>query len=161
VHNSPQSALFNFQSLLLVILLLICTCTYIRAVSPRLIDGNKQGCVPPLLLFVCTPSVHHPSPSLPPYLCSPMLMVCSVVFLACFSCLHELVNPVSLYHLTWLSERVLRCRRTVIALCGVSVRCNGHANDTLVRRVRVVNVSRRVTITRGNARAQGGGRRDE
>ncbi|KAI0283249.1 DUF1242-domain-containing protein [Russula brevipes] len=41
--TSLQSALFNFQSLLLVILLLICTCTYIRAVAPRLIDSNKQG----------------------------------------------------------------------------------------------------------------------
>jgi uncharacterized protein DUF1242 len=40
-----QSALFNFQSLLLVILLLICTCTYVRAVAPRLIDSNKQGYV--------------------------------------------------------------------------------------------------------------------
>jgi len=38
-----MSALFNFQSLLLVILLLICTCTYIRAVAPRVIDSNKQG----------------------------------------------------------------------------------------------------------------------
>ncbi|KAF8489503.1 DUF1242-domain-containing protein [Russula emetica] len=38
-----MSALFSFQSLLLVILLLICTCTYIRAVAPRLIDSNKQG----------------------------------------------------------------------------------------------------------------------
>ncbi|EPQ53317.1 DUF1242-domain-containing protein [Gloeophyllum trabeum ATCC 11539] len=38
-----MSALFNFQSLLLVILLMICTCTYIRAVAPRLIDRNKEG----------------------------------------------------------------------------------------------------------------------
>ncbi|GLB42838.1 hypothetical protein LshimejAT787_1202870 [Lyophyllum shimeji] len=38
-----MSALFNFQSLLLVILLCICTCTYVRAVAPRLIDRNKQG----------------------------------------------------------------------------------------------------------------------
>ncbi|KAF8718625.1 hypothetical protein AX14_011698 [Amanita brunnescens Koide BX004] len=38
-----MSALFNFQSLLLVILLVICTCTYIRAVAPRLIDRNKEG----------------------------------------------------------------------------------------------------------------------
>ncbi|KAK0455072.1 hypothetical protein IW261DRAFT_1328807, partial [Armillaria novae-zelandiae] len=37
------SALFNFQSLLLVILLLICTCTYVRAIAPRLVDRNKQG----------------------------------------------------------------------------------------------------------------------
>ncbi|KAF9466765.1 DUF1242-domain-containing protein [Collybia nuda] len=38
-----MSALFNFQSLLLVILLVICTCTYVRAVAPRIIDRNKQG----------------------------------------------------------------------------------------------------------------------
>ncbi|CAL1701765.1 unnamed protein product [Somion occarium] len=38
-----MSALFNFQSLLLVILLTICTCTYVRAVAPRLIDRNKEG----------------------------------------------------------------------------------------------------------------------
>ncbi|KIM31756.1 hypothetical protein M408DRAFT_64453, partial [Serendipita vermifera MAFF 305830] len=38
-----QSALFSFQSLLLVLLLLICTCTYIRGVMPRLIDSNKEG----------------------------------------------------------------------------------------------------------------------
>ncbi|TEB24967.1 DUF1242-domain-containing protein, partial [Coprinellus micaceus] len=36
------SALFNFQSLLLVILLLICTCAYVRAVAPRLVD-NRHG----------------------------------------------------------------------------------------------------------------------
>ncbi|KAJ1304871.1 hypothetical protein OPQ81_006005 [Rhizoctonia solani] len=40
-----MSALFNFQSLLLVVLLLICTCTYVRAVAPGLIDRNKQGFV--------------------------------------------------------------------------------------------------------------------
>ncbi|KAI0925433.1 hypothetical protein AcV7_005685 [Taiwanofungus camphoratus] len=38
-----MSALFNFQSLLLVILLMICTCTYVRAVAPRLIDRNREG----------------------------------------------------------------------------------------------------------------------
>ncbi|KAG2135564.1 DUF1242-domain-containing protein [Suillus cothurnatus] len=38
-----MSALFNFQSLLLVILLMICTCTYVRAVAPRLVDRNKAG----------------------------------------------------------------------------------------------------------------------
>src|SRR6266436_7530276 len=52
IHRYPsQSALFNFQSLLLVILLLICTCTYIRAVAPRLIDSNKQGYVLSAFLF--------------------------------------------------------------------------------------------------------------
>ncbi|KAL9939648.1 hypothetical protein V8E36_001465 [Tilletia maclaganii] len=38
-----MTALFNFQSLLLVILLTICTCTYVRASAPGLIDRNKQG----------------------------------------------------------------------------------------------------------------------
>lgn len=33
-----QSAIFNFQSLLTVILLLICTCTYIRSLVPNLFD---------------------------------------------------------------------------------------------------------------------------
>ncbi|CAO3579686.1 unnamed protein product [Absidia cylindrospora] len=38
-----MSAIFNFQSLLLVILLLICTCTYVRAQAPSLIHCNKTG----------------------------------------------------------------------------------------------------------------------
>ncbi|KAF5373080.1 hypothetical protein D9758_001703 [Tetrapyrgos nigripes] len=38
-----MSALFNFQSLLLVIVLVICTCTYVRAVAPWLVDRNKEG----------------------------------------------------------------------------------------------------------------------
>lgn len=50
--TASQSALFNFQSLLLVILLLICTCTYIRAVAPRLVDSNKQGYVPSAFLCI-------------------------------------------------------------------------------------------------------------
>ncbi|XP_011053214.1 PREDICTED: protein kish-A [Acromyrmex echinatior] len=33
-----MSAIFNFQSLLTVILLLICTCTYIRSLAPNLFD---------------------------------------------------------------------------------------------------------------------------
>ncbi|KAG0056974.1 hypothetical protein BGZ83_002581 [Gryganskiella cystojenkinii] len=37
-----MSALFNFQSLLLVILLVICTCTYIQS-QTRLLDRNKTG----------------------------------------------------------------------------------------------------------------------
>ena len=40
-----QSALFNFQSLLLVFLLLICTSTYVRGAAPGLIDRNKSGLV--------------------------------------------------------------------------------------------------------------------
>ncbi|RSH81874.1 uncharacterized protein EHS24_008069 [Apiotrichum porosum] len=38
-----QSALFNFQSLLLVLLLLICTCTYVRGAAPGLVDRNREG----------------------------------------------------------------------------------------------------------------------
>ncbi|OTA91034.1 hypothetical protein M434DRAFT_76976, partial [Hypoxylon sp. CO27-5] len=37
------SALFNFQSLLLVILLLICTCAYVHQIFPTILDRNKQG----------------------------------------------------------------------------------------------------------------------
>jgi hypothetical protein len=38
-----MSALFHFESLLLVILLLICTCTYIHAQFPSLLDNNRNG----------------------------------------------------------------------------------------------------------------------
>lgn len=38
-----MAAIFNFESLLLVILLLICTFTYLRAMFPRLIDRRKEG----------------------------------------------------------------------------------------------------------------------
>ncbi|CAH8641796.1 unnamed protein product [Heterobilharzia americana] len=38
-----MSALFNFQSLLSVILLLICTCAYVRHFSPALLDSRKHG----------------------------------------------------------------------------------------------------------------------
>ncbi|NXJ85582.1 KISHA protein, partial [Trogon melanurus] len=39
------SAIFNFQSLLTVVLLLICTCAYIRSLAPSLLDKNKTGYV--------------------------------------------------------------------------------------------------------------------
>ena len=39
----PQTALFNFQSLLLVILLTICTATYAHYVFPGIIDRNKEN----------------------------------------------------------------------------------------------------------------------
>ncbi|XP_055639079.1 protein kish [Toxorhynchites rutilus septentrionalis] len=38
-----MSAIFNFQSLLSVILLMICTCTYLRSLFPSLVDRNKTG----------------------------------------------------------------------------------------------------------------------
>jgi len=40
-----MSALFNFQSLLTVILLLICSCAYIRSLFPSLLDRHKTGMV--------------------------------------------------------------------------------------------------------------------
>lgn len=38
-----MTAIFNFQSLLLVILLFICTSTYIHAIFPSIMDRNKDG----------------------------------------------------------------------------------------------------------------------
>ncbi|KIO32459.1 hypothetical protein M407DRAFT_66549, partial [Tulasnella calospora MUT 4182] len=48
------SALFNFESLLLVLLLMICTCSYVRAVAPGLVDRNKEG--QPSVL-ICFPAI--------------------------------------------------------------------------------------------------------
>ncbi|KAH8906577.1 DUF1242-domain-containing protein [Coniochaeta sp. PMI_546] len=42
-HLSQPSALFNFQSLLLVILLLICTSAYVHQMFPAILDRNKNG----------------------------------------------------------------------------------------------------------------------
>ena len=46
--NVKMSALFNFQALLTVILLLICTCAYIRSIWPSILDRKKTG---PLGIF--------------------------------------------------------------------------------------------------------------
>jgi hypothetical protein len=40
-----QSAFFNFQSLLTVVLLLICLCTYIHTYAPTWLDAHKKGSV--------------------------------------------------------------------------------------------------------------------
>nr|XP_004657085.2 protein kish-A-like [Jaculus jaculus] len=37
------SAIFNFQSLLTIILLLMCTCAYIQSLAPSVLDRNKAG----------------------------------------------------------------------------------------------------------------------
>jgi len=43
-RSAPHmSALFNFQSFLVIVLLLICTCAYIRERAPALLDRNKEG----------------------------------------------------------------------------------------------------------------------
>ncbi|CRK28542.1 hypothetical protein BN1723_014132 [Verticillium longisporum] len=41
--NAQKSALFNFQSLLLVILLLICTSAYTHQIFPSFMDNRKDG----------------------------------------------------------------------------------------------------------------------
>ncbi|KAH8706627.1 hypothetical protein BGZ61DRAFT_224612 [Ilyonectria robusta] len=38
-----MSALFNFQSLLLVLLLLICTSSYVHHFAPSIMDNRKDG----------------------------------------------------------------------------------------------------------------------
>ncbi|XP_006866086.1 PREDICTED: protein kish-A-like [Chrysochloris asiatica] len=38
-----MSAISNFQSLLTIILLLICTCAYIRSLTPSVLDRNNTG----------------------------------------------------------------------------------------------------------------------
>lgn len=38
-----MTALFNFQSLLMAILLLICTCTYVRGYSAKFMDAHRHG----------------------------------------------------------------------------------------------------------------------
>ncbi|EFQ33380.1 uncharacterized protein GLRG_08659 [Colletotrichum graminicola M1.001] len=40
-----MTAIFNFQSLLLVILLLTCTCAYLHQLIPAIMDRNKDGFV--------------------------------------------------------------------------------------------------------------------
>merc|ERR1712071_673872 len=42
-HPLRGTALFNFQSLLTITLLLICACAYIRSLFPSLLDRNKTG----------------------------------------------------------------------------------------------------------------------
>ncbi|TQS36298.1 hypothetical protein Golomagni_03256, partial [Golovinomyces magnicellulatus] len=41
--NTGESALFNFQSALLVLLLIICTSTYCHQLFPSFMDRNKQS----------------------------------------------------------------------------------------------------------------------
>ncbi|XP_022919713.1 protein kish-A [Onthophagus taurus] len=38
-----MSVLFSFQSVVIILLLLICTCTYLRSLFPSIIDRNKNG----------------------------------------------------------------------------------------------------------------------
>ena len=38
-----MTALFNFEGIVIVILLLICTCAYVHSLYPALLDRNKTG----------------------------------------------------------------------------------------------------------------------
>ncbi|CCG83741.1 protein of unknown function [Taphrina deformans PYCC 5710] len=38
-----MTAIFNFQSLMMVLLLLICTCTYVHGYSAKFMDAHKHG----------------------------------------------------------------------------------------------------------------------
>ncbi|XP_032745099.1 protein kish-A-like, partial [Rattus rattus] len=42
-QHRPHYAIFNFQSLLTVILLLICMCAYVQSLAPSVLDRNKTG----------------------------------------------------------------------------------------------------------------------
>ncbi|NXA53370.1 KISHA protein, partial [Nothocercus julius] len=67
------SAIFNFQSLLTVILLLICTCAYIRSLAPSVLDKNKTGylCLNCFVGFFFSPHAGERK--------SPYVAVCCVV----------------------------------------------------------------------------------
>lgn len=49
---APQTALFNFQSLLLVVILLICTSAYLHEMLPSLLDKRKDT-VPMSIFWKC------------------------------------------------------------------------------------------------------------
>ncbi|XP_035885634.1 protein kish-A-like [Phyllostomus discolor] len=57
-----MSAIFNFQSLLTVILLLIHTCAYIPSLTPSLLDRNKAGLLG--VLWKCTGTREQKRPSI-------------------------------------------------------------------------------------------------
>lgn len=52
---TQNGALFNLQSLLSALVLLICACAYIHTHWPSLLDKHKTGCVPNdnVLSFAC------------------------------------------------------------------------------------------------------------
>uniref|UniRef100_A0A665TB81 Protein kish n=1 Tax=Echeneis naucrates TaxID=173247 RepID=A0A665TB81_ECHNA len=71
-----QSAIFNFQSLLTVILLLICTCAYVRALAPSLLDKNKTGILG--IFWKCARIGERKSPWVA---CCCVIMAFSILFL--------------------------------------------------------------------------------
>jgi len=53
-----MTALFNFQSLLTVLLLAVCTATYTRPRFPAFIDPKKPGFVGMYMSSACAKSLH-------------------------------------------------------------------------------------------------------
>ncbi|XP_044052332.1 protein kish-A [Siniperca chuatsi] len=74
--QQKMSAIFNFQSLLTVILLLICTCAYIRAMAPSLLDKNKTGLLG--IFWKCARIGERKSPWVA---CCCVIMAFSILFL--------------------------------------------------------------------------------
>ncbi|KAF8855089.1 DUF1242-domain-containing protein, partial [Acephala macrosclerotiorum] len=68
-----QTALFNFQSALLVLLLLICTCAYCHQLFPAIMDRKKESALwgP---LWKCARVGER---------LSPYISVCCIVFAVC------------------------------------------------------------------------------
>lgn len=72
-----MSAIFNFQSLLTVVLLMICTCTFVHAIFPSILDRNKTGVMGTFWKFA------RIGERLSPYVCvACCMMAFSVLFLS-------------------------------------------------------------------------------
>lgn len=64
-NNLPQSALFNFHSFLTVVLLVICTCTFVKMQFPTFLEHRTGYLLPAAyffgfsLSFVLIPALHY------------------------------------------------------------------------------------------------------
>ncbi|EGR52854.1 uncharacterized protein TRIREDRAFT_54407, partial [Trichoderma reesei QM6a] len=74
------SALFNFKSLLLVILLLICTSTYVHHFTPGIMDRNKNGVMG--IFWKCARIGER---------LSPYISICCVIMAVRITTLHSLL----------------------------------------------------------------------
>ena len=103
-HLQPSrrmTALLNFSSLLLSLLLLVCTCTYIRSTTPRLLDRNRHG-------YAHTVSEGHD--------------LCPIVFWVCSGSVHGSVSHLSV---RWPATSHYHANRgTIESLCGGVLRPN-------------------------------------
>ena len=106
----PQSALFNFKSFLIVILLFICASTYLRQQRPSMFVEKKPGCAPSWHLSLAVQPSKRPLSlcSLPPFRRLFGLVYKASVIGALLHCPHSLSN--SLFFLCVLMPR-LSCAR--------------------------------------------------